>query len=88
MLVTSSLFLHNRDWVTYQMDAAQAMDKPLIAIEPFGGLDAVPDEVKKRAAEVVEWNERSIVDAVRRQARHEDTARWEVIEFEMPDWKP
>ena len=88
VLVTSSLFVENRDWVTYQMDAAQAMDLPLIALEPFGGLGTVPDEVKKRAAEVVGWNERSIVDAVRRQARHEDTARWEVIEFEMPDWKP
>ncbi len=88
VLVTSSLFVENRDWVTYQMDAAQAMSLPLIALEPFGGLAEVPDEVRKRAAEVVGWNERSIVDAVKRQARHEDTARWEVIEFEMPDWKP
>jgi len=88
VIVTSSLYDANRDWVTYQMDAAQAMNLPLIALEPFGGLGEVPDEVRKRAAEVVGWNERSIVDAVKRQARHEDTARWEVIEFEMPDWKP
>lgn len=88
VLVTSSLFLDNRDWVTYQMDAAQAMNLPLVAVEPFGGIDKIPAEVEKRAAESVGWNERSIVDAVRRQARHEDTARWEVIEFEMPDWEP
>src|SRR5690606_33953985 len=88
VLVTSSLFLDNRDWVTYQMDAAQAMNVPLIALEPFGGIGKIPAEVEKRAAEIVGWNERSIVDAVRRQARHEDTARFEVIEFGMPDWKP
>jgi hypothetical protein len=43
----------------------------------------VPPEVAKRAAEVVGWNERLIVDAIRRQARHEDTVRWDVIEFKL-----
>jgi hypothetical protein len=86
VLVSSTLYIQNRDWVTYQMDAAQAMDLPLIALEPFGGVGKVPDEVLKRAAEVVGWNERSIVDALRRQARHEETTRWDTIEFEMPDW--
>lgn len=87
VLVTSSLYLQNRDWMTYQMDVAQAMELPMIALEPFGGLGKVPDEIQKRAAEIVGWNERSIVDAVRREARHEETTRWDVIEFEMPDWK-
>ena len=56
------------------MDAAQASNLPLVAIEPFGVNAKVPAEVAKRAAEVVGWNERLITDAVRRQARHEDTA--------------
>ena len=85
VVVLSSLYLDNRDWVAYQMDVAQAMDLPLIALEPFGGLGKIPEDVGKRAAEVVAWNECSIVDAVRRQARHEETTRWDVIEFEMPD---
>lgn len=85
VVVLSSLYAENRDWITYEMDVAQALDLPLIALEPFGGTGAVPEEVAKRAAEVVGWNERSIVDAARRQARHEDTARWDVIEFEMPE---
>lgn len=85
VVVLSSLYLENQDWVTYQLDVAQACDLPIIAIEPFGGLRDVPAAISKRAAEVVGWNDRSIVDAVRRQARHEQTSRWEVIEFEMPD---
>ena len=48
------------------MDAAQASNLPLVAIEPFGVNVKVPAEVAKRAAEVVGWNERLIVDAVRR----------------------
>jgi hypothetical protein len=83
VIVLSSLYVENEYWTTYQMDAAQASNLPLVAIEPFGGSLKVPAEVAKRAAEIVGWNERNIVDAVRRQARKEDTARWETIEFKL-----
>ena len=83
VVVLSSLYVENEFWATYQMDAAQAGDLPLIAIEPFGVNVKVPPEVAKRAVEVVSWNERLIVDAVRRAARHENTARWDVIEFKL-----
>ena len=32
---------------------------------------------------VLPWNERSLADAVRRQARHEETTRWDVVEFKL-----
>ncbi len=83
VVVLSSLYLENEYWTTYQMDAAQATNLPLVAIEPFGVNVKVPAEITKRAAEVVGWNERLIIDAVRRQARHEDTQRWETIEFKL-----
>lgn len=83
VIVLSSLYIENEFWTTYQMDAAQASNLPLVAIEPFGVNVKVPPEVAKRAAEVVGWNERLIVDAIRRQARHEDTVRWDVIEFKL-----
>jgi hypothetical protein len=84
VVVLSSLYIENEYWTTYQMDAAQAMNLPLVALVPFGTNAKVPAEISKRAAEIVEWNDRVIADAVRRQARHEDTARWDVIEFKMP----
>jgi hypothetical protein len=83
VVVLSSLYLENEYWTTYQMDAAQASNLPLVAVEPFGVSVKMPPEVAKRAAEVVGWNGRLIVDAVRRQARHEDTHRWETIEFKL-----
>lgn len=83
VIVLCSLYIENEFWTTYQMDAAQAANLPLVAIEPFGVNVKVPAEVAKRAAEVVGWNERLIIDAVRRQARHEDTARWDTIEFKL-----
>lgn len=83
MLVVSSMFSETRDWMTYQMDAAQAASLPIVALEPFGGKGGIAAEVQARAAEVVPWNERVIVDALRKQARGEDTKRWDVIEFDM-----
>lgn len=83
VVVLSTMFSENQSLITYQMDAAQASELPILALEPFGGMGKVPAEVEARAAEVVGWNDRTIVDAIRREARHEDTQRWETIEFDM-----
>jgi hypothetical protein len=83
VIVLSSLYIENEFWTAYQMDAAQASELPLVVLPQFGGTAKVPAELAKRAAEVVDWNERVIADALRRQARHENTARWDVIEFKM-----
>lgn len=83
VVVLSSLYADNRHWVTYQMDVAKANELPIVVLEPFGGVGTVPAEVRARADAVVEWNERVIVDALRLQARHEETHRWDVIEFDL-----
>jgi hypothetical protein len=84
VVVPSAMYASQRAWVAYQMDVAQAMELPIVALEPFGGMQDMPQEVADRADEKVGWNERLIVDALLRQARHEETTRWETIEFEMP----
>lgn len=81
VIVLPEHFDENGDLVSYQMDVADANDKPIITIRPFGGLNATPASLEKRVKEQVEWNNREIADALRRQARHEDTARWDVIDF-------
>jgi Thoeris protein ThsB, TIR-like domain len=83
VVALSSLYVENEYWTTYQMDAAQANNLPLVVMEPFGVSAKVPPDLAKRAAEVIGWDGRLIVDAIRRQARHEDTARWDVIEFKL-----
>lgn len=83
VVVLGSLYIENEFWTKYQMDVAEASNLPIVAVEPFGGNVKMPAEVTKRAAEVVGWNERLIIDAVRKQARHENTARWDTIEFKL-----
>ncbi|MGH8496097.1 MAG: TIR domain-containing protein [Gammaproteobacteria bacterium] len=81
VVVLAGMYDRQRRWIDFEMHAAKAFDKPIIAMEPFGGVQETPEDIRELADEVVEWNERSIVDAILRQARHEDTQRWEVIDF-------
>jgi hypothetical protein len=55
----------------------------VIVLECFGVKQKMPVQLEALADEIVEWNERNIADAIKRQARHEDTARWDVIEFKL-----
>jgi hypothetical protein len=81
VIVLATHFNDNREMVSFQMDVAEADGKPLIAIRPYGGLIETADELVERVKEHIEWNAREIADALRRQARLEDTARWDVIDF-------
>jgi hypothetical protein len=73
----------NRELATFQLDAARALHKPVIAIRSFGETVVLQKEVMNRAADIVEWNERVLIDAIRQHARHEQTSRWETIEFKL-----
>ncbi|HEX9852383.1 MAG TPA: hypothetical protein VGA68_05190 [Woeseiaceae bacterium] len=81
VIVLASLYLDKPDLVRFQLDVAEANHKPTIAIRPFGGIVETPKELVTRVKENVSWNEREIVDVVRKLARNEDTSRWEVIDF-------
>jgi hypothetical protein len=83
VILLASLYIENEYWATYQMDVAQASNIPLIALGLFGNAQKLPTEIVKRANEIVDWNERQIVDAIRQQARKEATNRWETIEFKL-----
>jgi len=81
IFVTPALFDDNQELVNFMMDVADANNIGMIAIKPFGGVHDTPEEVLQRCAEQIEWNDREMVDAIKRVGRGEDTARWEVIDF-------
>jgi hypothetical protein len=83
VIVLSSLYQQDAVAIEYQCLYAQSCDKPLIVMEPFGTTEPVPAKLREMADEVVAWNGREMGDAIRRQARHEDTTRWDVIEFKL-----
>ena len=70
--------------IDFELKVAQAFDKPIIAIKAFGGTQALPIQALERAVESVAWDERLIIEAIRRHGRNEEIAKWDVIEFD-PD---
>jgi hypothetical protein len=82
LVVLSGAYEGHREWYDFEVQAAGAHDVPIVVIEPFGPQDA-PEELKAKAEQVVGWNSRTIEDAIRMAARHDDTKRFDMIEFDM-----
>ncbi len=85
VIVLPNVYEQQEDIMRFLMDVADENNKPMIAIRPYGGLSETPRAIVDRAKEHIEWNSRDIVDALKRQARNEDSARWEVIDFPGPE---
>ena len=85
VIVPAALYQRHRELLDFQLNCAKAFDKPVIVLEKFGVKEKVPVQLEALGDEIIEWNERSLADAIRRQARHEDTARWDTIEFKLED---
>ena len=83
VVVLPAVYAMAPDLVLFQMNFAKAADRPIVAMETFGSTEALPKAIKDLADEVCPWNERSLVDALRRQARHQETTRWDTIDFKL-----
>ena len=83
IVVLPAVFLMEPELVTFQMNFAKAAQRPIVAMENFGSTQPLPKAISDLADEVSAWNERSLIDALRRQARHEETTRWDTIEFKL-----
>ena len=83
IVVLPAMYQIAPELIIFQMNFAKATDKPIVAMENFGSAEALPKAIKDLADEVSEWNERNLIDALRRQARHQETTRWDTIEFKL-----
>jgi hypothetical protein len=83
VIALSSVYEAHPEIFNFEILFAQASNKPVILMKPFGTQRELPKTLTDQASEVVEWDERALVDAIRRQARHEETTRWDTIEFKL-----
>ncbi|MDH3532339.1 MAG: hypothetical protein OEO82_05375 [Gammaproteobacteria bacterium] len=86
VIVLPGLYEQKTELVNYMMTVADANNIGMIAVRPYGGLMETPQAIVDRVKEHIEWNNREMIDALKRVARGEDTARWEVIDF--PGYEP
>ena len=83
VIALSSLYPQQQDLLVFQLHYAKASDKPVLLLPHFGLEQARAKQLTGLFDESVAWDERALVDAVKRQARHEDTTRWDTIEFKL-----
>jgi hypothetical protein len=83
VVVPSSLYRRHQTWVDFMLHCAKAFDKPVVVLEPFGSHDTIAPAVMEMGDEVVPWDKRQLIDALKRQARHEETTRFDTIEFKL-----
>lgn len=83
VIILSDLFGRDPILIEFQALYAKSSEKPVLVMEPFGTGKPVPKELSELADDVVGWNTRDVSDKIRQQARHEDTTRWDVIEFKL-----
>ena len=83
VIALTSLYQAQPDLLLFQLNCAKAHDKPVLLLPLFGRDQPKIKAFEGLVDEAVGWDERGLVDAVRRQARHEDTTRWDTIEFKL-----
>jgi hypothetical protein len=83
IVALSSLYGSHRDLMVFQLHFAKASNKPVILLPGFGCELAMPRTVTELIDSQASWDERALVDAIRLQGRHEETQRWDTIEFKI-----
>jgi hypothetical protein len=83
IIALTSLYAQQQDLLIFELNYAKASDKPVLLLPLFGR-----DQPKLKTLDglidmSVTWDERALVDAVKQQARHEETTRWDTIEFKL-----
>ncbi len=65
VIIISGMYAVYRKWIQREIEIAQQMHKPIIGIKPRGS-QKTPRAVQTAANEMVCWNTKSIVNAIRR----------------------
>jgi hypothetical protein len=83
VIALASLLAKQPDLLLFQLHFAKASDKPVVLMPLFGREQVRSKLLDGLVNESAAWDERALVDAVKRQARHEETTRWDTIEFKL-----
>ncbi len=86
-IALTSLYFQQPDLTVFQMNYTQSLGRPVILLRPFGSQANIPKLLQERADDVIGWEERGLIDAIRRLARKEDTTRLDVVDFNPDDFK-
>lgn len=67
VIIISGMYANYSEWIDYEIDTAIEYGKPIIGVRPWGNL-RTPLKIQNNATEMVGWNMKSVVDAIRKHA--------------------
>ena len=83
IIALPGLYRKDSELLLFELAFAKASNKPVILMRPFGANAVLPKEITSLSDQIVEWDGRALVDAIKAQARHEESNRWDTIEFKL-----
>jgi hypothetical protein len=83
IVALTGLYQVQQDLFLFELNCAKANDKPVVLLPLFGREQPKIKALDGLVDETIAWDERALVDSVKRQARHEETTRWDTIEFKL-----
>ena len=83
VIALPGLYAKQSELLQFELTFAKASDKPVILMRPFGANAVLPKEITSLSDQIVEWDGRALVDAIKVQARHEESNRWDTIECKL-----
>jgi hypothetical protein len=83
VIALPGLYRQQSEVLQFQLTFAKATDKPVVLMRPFGANAVLPKEITSLSDQIVDWDGRALVDAIKAQARHEESNRWDTIEFKL-----
>ena len=67
IIVVSGMYVGYSEWIDYEINEAIRMNKPIIAIKPWGN-ERIPLKIRNNATLIVGWNSMSLISAIRNYA--------------------
>lgn len=64
VIVLAGMYAEHSTWIGREMNMADELDKPILAVKPHGNT-RMPKDVRDRADKTVNWNTNSVVKGVR-----------------------
>ena len=83
VIALPGMYRAQSDLMLFELTFAKASEKPVILMRPFGANQILSKEITSMSDQIVEWDGRALVDAIKAQARHEESNRWDTIEFKL-----
>ena len=83
VIALPGLYAKQSELLLFELTFAKASDKPVVLMRPFGANAVLPKQVTDFSDVIVDWDGRALVDAIKGQARHEESNRWDTIEFKL-----